>query len=421
MRRSLSLWIILLLFSLLHATQAFAQYLYLDTNGDGRNTSEDHLKAVGSTNVAVYLDTNHDRDGSLQTCNSHSTGTKSSTDLGLLSYEFILHVIDGTGSVTWGAFVDSLGFSPLENDRFNTTDYWTSQGASEGLPPGRYKLGQLEVTALSGAPALQIEQRSSLDPALFTGFGTQCEGSSFPNSYLLGTDWFDADGLSVGDPVGPQAPRIRVSGKGLMFLAGNSIPGPWILEMPTAGHLVVNGLSLPTPAQRAPDRSPDQLAIDDFLTRTDAFVDSLGRSTLSIEDQTERLRLFCTQNNVGATAEAHDGAVDVTLRNRTRISYSLRPQVIQVPSGKRVTSAEHAISRLREIGWYLESGAIVFVVDQATQVVVPRVEVRTALAAMEKIRAGLTLTPAEDRVLPLRVRGQIRTPTSLDVPKGDNR
>src|SRR5207245_3471618 len=51
---------------------AWAQYMYLDTNGDAVHPGADVVSLVGLTHVDVWLDTNHDRDGSLQTCNSHT-------------------------------------------------------------------------------------------------------------------------------------------------------------------------------------------------------------------------------------------------------------------------------------------------------------------------------------------------------------
>ena len=39
----------------------FAQYIYIDANGDGINTSADSLNAVGPTILTIYLSTNHDR------------------------------------------------------------------------------------------------------------------------------------------------------------------------------------------------------------------------------------------------------------------------------------------------------------------------------------------------------------------------
>jgi hypothetical protein len=49
------------------AAPASAQYMFLDTNGDGAHTSADVLVA-GANTVNVYLDTNHNKDGSVATC-----------------------------------------------------------------------------------------------------------------------------------------------------------------------------------------------------------------------------------------------------------------------------------------------------------------------------------------------------------------
>ena len=58
---------------------AFGQYIYIDANGDGVNTSADSLNAAGPTVLTIYLNTNHDKDSSLQTCNSHSAANCGAT------------------------------------------------------------------------------------------------------------------------------------------------------------------------------------------------------------------------------------------------------------------------------------------------------------------------------------------------------
>jgi len=63
--------------------------------------------------VSVWLDTNHDRDGSLQTCNStqapHNSwqGTPSDPGLDIFSYDIFLTVSHGT--VVWGEFEKRSG------------------------------------------------------------------------------------------------------------------------------------------------------------------------------------------------------------------------------------------------------------------------------------------------------------------------
>jgi hypothetical protein len=56
------------------ASPAAAQYMYLDANGNGVHDSGDRLAPNGSpTTVDVWIDTNHNRDGSLVTCDVDPT------------------------------------------------------------------------------------------------------------------------------------------------------------------------------------------------------------------------------------------------------------------------------------------------------------------------------------------------------------
>ena len=53
------------------ATPAAAQYMYLDSNGDGIHTEADDLNANGvPTTVDVWIITNQNRDGSEAVCNT---------------------------------------------------------------------------------------------------------------------------------------------------------------------------------------------------------------------------------------------------------------------------------------------------------------------------------------------------------------
>ena len=81
------------------ATPASAQYMYLDTNGDGVNSSADVIAPSGATAVDVWLDTNRNRDGSPATCVSGDG------PLSLAGYDLVLGAVDGT--VTWGDFMSA--------------------------------------------------------------------------------------------------------------------------------------------------------------------------------------------------------------------------------------------------------------------------------------------------------------------------
>ena len=58
----------LVLALLLLAPPCFAQYMYLDSNGDGVHTAADVLHSVGPTVVDIWLDTGHNRDGTATVC-----------------------------------------------------------------------------------------------------------------------------------------------------------------------------------------------------------------------------------------------------------------------------------------------------------------------------------------------------------------
>ncbi|HYQ89910.1 MAG TPA: PKD domain-containing protein [Candidatus Binatia bacterium] len=197
-----------LMAALLVTAPAWAQYMYLDTNGDGVHTGADVVNPVGSTQVDVWLDTNHDRDGSLQTCNSHTgapvdyVGPPANPGLDIFSYDIYLVVTHGT--VSWGGFEDTIGFKVLPNDEFNTrtdTQIHISRASELGgeKPAGRYKLGSLTVSCSAGTPSIFFSPMVGWD---FSSFGTHCSASEeFPNTYVYGVDWFDADGALYGGTI----------------------------------------------------------------------------------------------------------------------------------------------------------------------------------------------------------------------------
>jgi hypothetical protein len=121
--------------------------------------------------------------------------------LDLFGYTLILKVAGGTGTVTWGAYADSLGFARILPDMTSATDLVVALGGSAqpAKGPGLLKLGQVNVTITSGVPVIQIGLGTSLDPSAITSFSTNCDGSDAPNTYVLGLDWFDVNG--IGDRI----------------------------------------------------------------------------------------------------------------------------------------------------------------------------------------------------------------------------
>jgi len=179
------------------ATPSFAQYMYLDSNGDGAHTAADELHAIGPTVVDVWLDTAHNRDGTATVCE-----LEPATPLSMFSYVVNLQATGGT--VGWSAFTNRLSqFGPLgtpptpDPAQFGSGGFYNGQSAA--LPPGKYLLGTLVVNVTSGAPSLGVVTSVNLgtysDP---TSFGSYCPGNENPNTITFGLDWFDTDGLPFG-------------------------------------------------------------------------------------------------------------------------------------------------------------------------------------------------------------------------------
>jgi len=200
---------LLLLAAFLCPARSGAQYIYLDTNGDGVHTDAD-VVAPGSTHVDVWLDSDHDRDGTQQTCNSHSGAVEGYTGpaSGLDFFSYDLYLIAENGAVDWGTYRDALGFESLPNEEALTRTEnrihivraapIREDGTYDTKPPGLYKLGSMVLNVIAGTPSLRIGMMEGWD---FTCFGTHCNANEFPNSYVLGYDFFDADGAAFGGKI----------------------------------------------------------------------------------------------------------------------------------------------------------------------------------------------------------------------------
>lgn len=192
---------LLLVAALLHPGTSGAQYIFLDANGDGVHTDADVVSS-GTTHVDVWLDTQHDRDGTFRSCNAHTGASSEGESEGpdLFSYDIFLLAEHGT--LSWGDYQDCVGFHAPPNEDVNTRTAaaihitrYADPGSEK--PAGRYRLGSLTVTPTSGTPLIRFGLMRDGD---YGAFGTDCPASEFPNSYLYGIDFFDADGLRYGGP-----------------------------------------------------------------------------------------------------------------------------------------------------------------------------------------------------------------------------
>ena len=174
---------------------AYSQYIFMDVNHDAVNTTADLLTS-SITAIDVYQDTNHDKNGTLKTCAQNA-----SEPLDIFSYDMVVH-LSGSGSVTFNSYTNAAsGFQLLNPLTVAGPDAGVGYTAPAGgnLAPGRYKLGTFNVT-VTGSPVLTfigLSNNPSI-PSFGTGFGTSCDASTYANTEVLGTDFFDGDGTSAG-------------------------------------------------------------------------------------------------------------------------------------------------------------------------------------------------------------------------------
>jgi hypothetical protein len=181
------------------AVPALAQFVYLDVNGDGLPGALDSslppdVLGPSTTAVDVYFDTTRNADGSEAVCNSGGPMTVG-------SYEVLL-TWTGSGEVVYGGWTNNLpGFTAnLTGGPGGVVpgarDVWIGLGTSGQIPPGRYRVGTLEV-AVKGSPILNWIVSSPLNRSAEVAFGTLCDGVNFTNTYVLGKDFLGAIGTSA--------------------------------------------------------------------------------------------------------------------------------------------------------------------------------------------------------------------------------
>lgn len=185
--------------SLAIGTPSYGQYIFMDLNGDSTCTSADVLTS-STTAVDVWLNTNHNKNGSTATCFAAA-----STPLDMFSYDILVHST-GSGGVVYNNFTNTVTgytiFSPF-----------TAAGANMGVgyqapfgtvnPGGLFKLGTISVT-VTGNPTLSFLTQPPiiwpLNASTFTGFGSPCPGTVFLNTVALGPDFSDNCGTSGTTP-----------------------------------------------------------------------------------------------------------------------------------------------------------------------------------------------------------------------------
>lgn len=185
---------------------ANSQYLFVDVNGDGKNSlnttnpfhagAPDDVLGPGVTSVDVWFVTNQNADGSAATC---------SQPFQINSYEFIFRS-SGSGSVAYGAWTDNmtgmLGGALCGDGTICTggADVWVAKYKFTYDPPGTYKVGTLAIT-VTGSPKIDFVTSSTLSGSAQTAFGSSCPGINGDNTLRLGQDYPTAHGTESPIPV----------------------------------------------------------------------------------------------------------------------------------------------------------------------------------------------------------------------------
>lgn len=169
---------------------ASAQYMYLDSNGDGLCTTAD-VVGTGTTSVDVYLITNQNGDGTEVFCASNGN------ELIMNSYTFILR---STGGVTYGTWTSNpalaFGVNLFPGTGVAGNDRWVGRGSGSAVPAGAYRLGTQAIT-VSTATQLSIVASTTGSGVAITSFGSpDCAGANANNTITLGVDWSDVCGTA---------------------------------------------------------------------------------------------------------------------------------------------------------------------------------------------------------------------------------
>ncbi len=206
-----------------------AQYLYLDSNGDGIHDATDRMNKSTPTTVDIWLDTDSNRDGSPATC------TFGGGALDLSSYEVVLQAVGGT--INWGPMSNLMAnltsnFARDARDTTGTVYYHNGYGttmASKVYLPGFYKLASLVATVATGSPRVDIVVRHAINRASRTSFGTAClANAERDHTNKFGYNWFDVDGLQAPIDVPPfvRAPGLVLPQDGAQVVVDVLVSDP---------------------------------------------------------------------------------------------------------------------------------------------------------------------------------------------------
>ena len=201
------------LIALLVGVPAYSQWMYMDVDGDGLNStasgSGDDVLDAADTNIDIYLDLANNRNGSPIVC------TDGTNTMSMIAYEFTIKQT-GSGSVVFSNWTNNIPGATtsgvLNDSNPASVGFDTAAGEAwvfliDTAPPfaaaARHKLGSLTV-AVTGSPKLDfvVSGQANINLNAGTSFGTECfSPNSGLSTWFLGDEWTDNDGTASPTPV----------------------------------------------------------------------------------------------------------------------------------------------------------------------------------------------------------------------------
>ena len=254
----------------LAVSQANAQYMFLDSNGDGRHDRRDQLRRQGWSDVDVWLDLTTNRDPT-----ERSTITTSKQTLA--AYEL---AIQGFATLEWEAFTPAdPGMKVIRGPLVGPDAFYVAVECPRALKGPKHRLGRFRVRPVSGHGDLEILPCLALEDTAYTSFQLRHGGPKLrlgptlvltPTPSVVEGEWHEADGVSLEPEA--RASRSVIVDRGILYLAWNRMSPPFDLRI-VDGRAVVNGYALPEPP-RPPLPDPTLETIARY--RASSFAHAIG-------------------------------------------------------------------------------------------------------------------------------------------------
>jgi len=250
--------------------QSSAQYMFLDSNGDGRHDHRDQVSREGWSDVDVWLDLAGNRDPA-------GRSTIAASQQALAAYELAIH---GIATMEWGAFTPAdPAMKVTRGPVLGTGTFYVAVDCSKVRRGPKHRLGRLRLRAASGNGDLEIWPCLAIEDTAYTSFRLQPGGPKLrlgptlaltPSQSVVEGEWHDADGIRLEHE--PQPDRSLRVDRGILYVGWNRMSPPYDLRI-VEGRAVVNGYALPEPPRpQLPNPTPQVVA----RYRASSFAHAVG-------------------------------------------------------------------------------------------------------------------------------------------------